>query len=71
MLYSVFGKSLWNYKKVFEVNWKNNSEYNWIKQLRTVTGIALQPLFNNRVQRNNSTLQRQLWYRQPNLRTVA
>jgi phage baseplate assembly protein gpV len=35
------------------------------------TGIALQPLFNNWIQWNNSTLQRQHRYWQPNLRTVA
>jgi hypothetical protein len=35
------------------------------------TGIALQPLFNNWIQWNNSTLQRQLRYWQPNLRTAT
>jgi hypothetical protein len=43
---------------------------NWIKQLH-FTGISLQLLFNNWIQLNNSTLQRQLRYWQPNLHTVA
>jgi hypothetical protein len=46
----------------------------WIKLNWTVihfTGIALQLLFNNWIQLNNNTPQRQLGYWQPNLRTVA
>jgi hypothetical protein len=40
------------------------------KRISHFTGIAFQPLFNNWIQWNNSTLQRQLRYWQPNLRTV-
>jgi hypothetical protein len=35
------------------------------------TGTTLQPLFNNWIQCNNSTFQRQLRYWQPNLRTLS
>jgi hypothetical protein len=48
-------------------------EPQWVKteSNKHFTGITLQPLFKVWIQGNNSTLQRQLRYWQPNLRTVA
>jgi hypothetical protein len=63
-------KGVWS--DVHERLYRPEPELNWIKQKKnTFTGIALQPLFSNWIQWNNSTLQRQLRYWQPNLRTVA
>jgi hypothetical protein len=43
---------------------------NWIKQLHTLPVLHFNRCLNNWIQWNNSTLQRQLPYWQPNLRTV-
>jgi hypothetical protein len=44
---------------------------NWIKQLHTLPVLHFNRCFNNWIQWNNSTLQRQLRYWQPILRIVA
>jgi hypothetical protein len=48
------------------------NQFNFIrKHFPQICGIALQPLFNNWIQWNNSALHRQLRYWQTNLRTLA
>jgi hypothetical protein len=69
--YSASGMSMCAYKRCWKWCPRNTVSKNWIKQLHAFTGIALQPLFNNWIQWNNSTLQQQLRYWQPNLRTIA
>jgi hypothetical protein len=71
-LYIAFGKSLCTYKRCWK--WCPRASIQLILLEYTVThftSIALQPLFNNWIQWNNSTLQRQLRYWQPNLSNVV
>jgi hypothetical protein len=70
-IYSAFGKSLCTYKRCWKWCPRTIASKDWIKQLTHFTGNALQPLFNNWIQWNNSTLQRQLRYWQPNLRILT
>jgi hypothetical protein len=65
-VYSAFEKSLCNYKMYWKWFPRTIVSKNWIKQLQTLTA-----LFYNWIKWNNSTVQRQLRYWQPNLRTVA
>jgi hypothetical protein len=76
LLYSVFGQSLCTYKRCWKwCPWASIQAWTclilFINTITHFTGIALQPPFSNWVQWNNSTLQRQLRYWQPNLRTIA